>query len=462
VSRLAAFRRSVADAEAALELYLPLFEAYWAGQVRRMSRAAVTNLYAFQPLGLAAAGEPPFSMPDPDEVLHLPTERVIIAASVAKHWDAIMAILVEIGAESGISFSVRNRLVREVLTDRGQHITGIVETVRAEVMTQLQDAYDHGESLRKASRRVATAMGGASKRRATVIARTEMTGAVNGASVRLAQVMSGTSLNSDGSVRQDTLGHDPVNLAKRWYATPDRRTRPTHASANGQVVPIKDPFQVGGASLMYPGDPSGPGKEVIMCRCAVAYEELPVTTTPGGKLSGVSAPTFAPKLSDAENVALTDYSRASSNVNAALRGAGGKMPTDARFVEKYADQTRLMDAAFDRTATPADMTVYRGADSQHFQNLEADDVFVDYGYASTTKDRETASDFGVGGDRSIFEIRLPAGSRAIDINSTVARASRPHEQEVLLPRGSQFRVISRREEHGKYGTTTYFEVEVLA
>lgn len=58
---------------------------------------------------------------------------------------------------------------------------------------------------------------------------------------------------------------------KMWLATLDERTRRTHAHATGadlQRVPLSEPFKVGRAALMYPGDPSGPPEEVINCRCS--------------------------------------------------------------------------------------------------------------------------------------------------------------------------------------------------
>jgi len=54
---------------------------------------------------------------------------------------------------------------------------------------------------------------------------------------------------------------------KSWLATHDSRTRHTHNLANGQVVPLRQQFSVGGAALMFPGDPTGPADEVIQCRC---------------------------------------------------------------------------------------------------------------------------------------------------------------------------------------------------
>jgi SPP1 gp7 family putative phage head morphogenesis protein len=59
---------------------------------------------------------------------------------------------------------------------------------------------------------------------------------------------------------------------KEWISTMDDKTRPSHAEANGQIVDIDEPFDIGGTKLMHPLDPSGPADEVINCRC----DELPV------------------------------------------------------------------------------------------------------------------------------------------------------------------------------------------
>lgn len=89
-----------------------------------------------------------------------------------------------------------------------------------------------------------------SEYRATMIARTEVHAAMNA-----------------GKIEGDlTLGEfGPVE--KIWLSSLDARVRETHVAANGQTVPITEPFVVGGASLMVPGDTSGPAAEVINCRC---------------------------------------------------------------------------------------------------------------------------------------------------------------------------------------------------
>ena len=53
----------------------------------------------------------------------------------------------------------------------------------------------------------------------------------------------------------------------RWVTVHDNRVRPTHVAADGQVQDLGTPFLVGGAHLLYPGDPAGPLKETANCRC---------------------------------------------------------------------------------------------------------------------------------------------------------------------------------------------------
>lgn len=56
---------------------------------------------------------------------------------------------------------------------------------------------------------------------------------------------------------------------KEWVTVRDRKVRPAHVAADGQVADFGDPFTVGGEKLMYPGDTSlgaSPGN-IINCRC---------------------------------------------------------------------------------------------------------------------------------------------------------------------------------------------------
>ena len=93
--------------------------------------------------------------------------------------------------------------------------------------------------------------------RAEVIARTESLNAL-----RAGQHESILQAIETGEV-------DTANTYHEWDASGDSRTRPTHAMAEGQRVPIDQPFVVGGYRLMYPGDSSlgAAASETIQCRC---------------------------------------------------------------------------------------------------------------------------------------------------------------------------------------------------
>lgn len=67
---------------------------------------------------------------------------------------------------------------------------------------------------------------------------------------------------------------------KRWVAVMDERTRVSHASINGEVVEVEEPFSNG---LMYPGDPSGPPEEVYNCRCKVEWVKELTQHVPDGE-----------------------------------------------------------------------------------------------------------------------------------------------------------------------------------
>ena len=87
------------------------------------------------------------------------------------------------------------------------------------------------------------------------------------------------ALNAGRQEALDQLIENPNNdvqaqdVVRAWDSTGDSRTRETHAAADGQVVAQGEPFTVGGASLMYPGDTSmgAPAEETINCRC---YQDI--------------------------------------------------------------------------------------------------------------------------------------------------------------------------------------------
>lgn len=141
---------------------------------------------------------------------------------------------------------VRNRLVR------------IPDEVYDLVARELVKGINLGESIPELSKRIDTVLSTTESERwpnrATVIARTESIGALNQG-----------RLEAFGIVSDD----EDEPLLKMWLAVDDTRTRPSHRAAEGQRVPLDQPFSVGLAQLMFPGDPTGPANEVISCRCTM-------------------------------------------------------------------------------------------------------------------------------------------------------------------------------------------------
>ncbi len=58
-----------------------------------------------------------------------------------------------------------------------------------------------------------------------------------------------------------------IPIRKKWKCTHDSHTRHDHGKADGQTVPVDEPFIVGGEKLMHPGDTSGSGWNIYNCRC---------------------------------------------------------------------------------------------------------------------------------------------------------------------------------------------------
>jgi uncharacterized protein with gpF-like domain len=59
-------------------------------------------------------------------------------------------------------------------------------------------------------------------------------------------------------------------VEKMWIAIEDKRTRiaHTHAGVDGEIRDLYDEFS---NNLLFPGDPTGPPKQTINCRCTLGY-----------------------------------------------------------------------------------------------------------------------------------------------------------------------------------------------
>lgn len=106
-----------------------------------------------------------------------------------------------------------------------------------------------GEDIRTVSKRLQSVTD-MNRNSAIRNARTMMTSAENGGRM-------------DSYRRAESMG---IKVEKQWLATPDGRTRHSHAAQDGEHVPLDEEF---GNGLMFPGDMDGDPGEVYNCRCTM-------------------------------------------------------------------------------------------------------------------------------------------------------------------------------------------------
>lgn len=149
--------------------------------------------------------------------------------------------------------------VADYLNERGNRLVRLPDEVYALIVAEVERGITEGLEIPKVTAAVQAVLTSTASEywpnRAVTVARTETMGAVNAGVFRAAEL--------DAEQRGD-----PAPF-KQWISTEDTRTRPTHREADKQRTLLRSPFVVGGAQLMFPGDPRGPAAEVINCRCTI-------------------------------------------------------------------------------------------------------------------------------------------------------------------------------------------------
>ena len=156
----------------------------------------------------------------------------------------------------GILWDVTYPEAQVFLSNKAIKIKDVIDTVKDRVRHQISRGIEEGESTVEIAERIKTEYNFASSR-AKTIAQTEVMGSVNA-----------------GRNGQISLSGFPRH---QWFTALSGETRDTHQAMHGVTVPINEPFIVGGALMMYPGDPNGPAKEVINCKCIELPSEDPLT-----------------------------------------------------------------------------------------------------------------------------------------------------------------------------------------
>ena len=100
---------------------------------------------------------------------------------------------------------------------------------------------------------------------------------------------------------------------------------------------------------------------------------------------------------------------------------------------------RVLDNILGRGATNRDIVAYRGISTSSFEGTESGMIIRDNAYISTSLDEASAGRFLAEKENPmIAELRIPKGSKGAYIEGVLDMK----EYEFLMPRGSEFRVIS--------------------
>lgn len=178
-------------------------------------------------------------------------------------------------------------------------------------------------------------------------------------------------------------------------------------------------------------------------------------------------------LTKEEAKSVAKYGMSSREYNDKLRtGKDIGWPAKQATEKEY----EALDAALDKSKIPEDMVVYRGASSAMFKGKNPESLVgkkvTDKGYASTSTGREVAEVYA--GD-VVCKIKCRAGSKGayidnvsdtvnfgdpIDYSSADYRED-PGNKEILLPRGSSFKITGVRKTtvNGKEVTEVEMEYE---
>lgn len=137
----------------------------------------------------------------------------------------------------------------------GQKIKGILDTDLDRIREQLAEGVRAGEGADVLAKRIDGYLLEIYPNRAETVARTEVIGASNAGS-------------QAGAIATG------LPIRKSWLATPGSRTRASHLDANGQTVPLDQPYIVGASRMGFPGDSrlGADVAEIANCRCTETYD----------------------------------------------------------------------------------------------------------------------------------------------------------------------------------------------
>ncbi|MDR1192183.1 MAG: phage portal protein [Verrucomicrobiales bacterium] len=146
--------------------------------------------------------------------------------------------------------------VRDFLAARENRLEKVPDEVFEQVRGALQASVESGASIDEMAKAIRGAFDEVGAGRARAIAMTETSAAY-------------------GAARQASMKQAGIQW-KQWLTSGNDNVRAAHAAADGQTVPVDEPFVVDGEELMHPGDSNGSPENVINCHCvSIAVDKGP-------------------------------------------------------------------------------------------------------------------------------------------------------------------------------------------
>jgi len=139
--------------------------------------------------------------------------------------------------------------VLQFIAERENKIRGVNQTTFDALRDSLIEGVEAGEGMGEIRDRVTSIFSQATGFRAETIARTEVASAQNYG--RLTEM-------------------EQQKVQRKMWISVFNNSRDDHMEADGQVVNVDEPFDVGGERLMHPGDPSGSAAQTINCQCSAS------------------------------------------------------------------------------------------------------------------------------------------------------------------------------------------------
>lgn len=257
---LPAIRRSAMREERRLD------DAYRA-QLRSVGQQAARRFKTLAGMGLVASAE--WTPPSVADVLAVKVRTARIRAAQRAMLTQIAGTMNGIPFDEatgtpGIGFDVTNPYPQHLLDQLGVRAAMLGDNLREPVAHAIATGWAEGLSVPDTARRITQAVGEQIGSKAQMLARTDLNGLSNGGSQWAVQEVNAAAAEA---------GQPKPFRTKTWLSARDGRVRDTHQQADGQTVPVDQPYSVGGESMSYPGDPAGSNAETCNCRCTEVYGE---------------------------------------------------------------------------------------------------------------------------------------------------------------------------------------------